>query len=334
VKDLNNLALQFEQGKLDTVDVPNETLEHIRQLKSPAFKIYNLGPSSATTFLMFNLNNRLNPTTQKPFVDPVKSAWFRTDAFRQAVDYAISREAMVQNVLKGTGQALFSPISPASPYFDPRLFTGHPQNLEKAKALLRQAGFKTDPKGQLRDNHGHAVEFTLLTNAGNSTREASGLIIKEDLSHLGIKVNFKPIEFNVMAGKLDPEQQDWEALLMGLTGGNPYEPNSGANVWKSGSALHLFNQRMNKQLKSLDAPDALPWEKDIDRLFDEGARVFDLNERKTIYNQFQQIVYQNCPLIHLFAPLSFVAVKDRIRNLDPTPLGGATHNLEELWIKQ
>ena len=56
-----------------------------------------------------------------------------------------------------------------------------------------------------------------------------------------MKVNFKPIDFNVLGTKI--QESDWEAMVLGLTGGT-LEPNMGANVWKSDGALHMFNQRV------------------------------------------------------------------------------------------
>ena len=92
-------------------------------------------------------------------------------------------------------------------------------------ALLFKSGFYLDEKNILHDKKGNIVEFTLMTNAGNIERESIGVMIKEDLAQLGIKVNFKPIEFNVLIGKLTGSL-DWEAIIMGLTG-SALEPNNG-----------------------------------------------------------------------------------------------------------
>src|SRR5690606_38879232 len=60
VKDMNNQALQFEQGKLDTYAIPGKLVSHTRLLKGD-FTIYDLGPNTGTTFLTFNLNPRKDP---------------------------------------------------------------------------------------------------------------------------------------------------------------------------------------------------------------------------------------------------------------------------------
>ncbi len=330
VKDLNNEQLQFEQGNLDLYPVPGHFVSHVRTLKSPQFNLYDLGPATGTTFLTFNLNARKDPATGKPYVDPVKSQWFNNVHFRQAMDWAINREDMVANILKGIGAPLFTPESPSSIFLNEQLAKGHPQDVAKAKELLKTGGFSWDPQGRLVDAQGNRVEFTLYTNTGNDQREATGVNIKQDLEELGIKVHFKPMEFNVLVNKLQASQ--WEAMVLGLTGGT-LEPNEGANVWMSYGALHMFNQRDTKQLKlGQFPPDRLPWEVELDKLFVSGAQVFEKDERKAIYDRYQEVVAEQVPFIYLFAPQSIVASKARVKNLDPTPLGGPLHNLEELWV--
>jgi peptide/nickel transport system substrate-binding protein len=328
VGDMNNEELQFEQGKTDTYGVPGNFVARLRKLQKPAFQLYNLGPTAGTTFIALNLNNRKN-AQGKPYVDPVKSAWFNDVNFRQAINHAINRDDLVANILKGVGAPLFTAESLSSIYLNKDLAKGFPVDVNYAKSLLKKSGFTWDAQGQLHDKKGNPVEFTLFTNSGNTEREATGVNIKQDLAALGMKVNFKPIDFNVLVGKLT--EGTWETMIMGLTGDN-LEPHSGVNVWRSNGALHLFNQRKPaKPGQEIDISDRLPWEKEIDEYFEQGAQTFNTEERHKIYNQFQQVIYDEQPLIYLYSPLGIVAVRDRIRNFDPTPLD-AFHNLEEIWI--
>jgi peptide/nickel transport system substrate-binding protein len=327
VGNLNNQELRFEQGKVDSYSVGGNFVAHVRQLKKPDFKMYNLGPTSGTAFMAFNLNGRKGKNG-KPLVDPVHSKWFNDVNFRQAVAHTINRDDIVANILKGVGAPLFTAESLSSIFLDKQLAEGYKPDVPYAKKLLRKSGFKWDAKGNLKDKDGHQVEFTLYTNSGNDEREAVGVNIKQDLSQLGMKVNFKPIDFNVLVDKM--HEGGWDTIIMGLTGSN-LEPNGGANVWKSDAFLHLFNQRDIQPGKPTNLSDRLPWEKELDRIFDQGAQVFDLNQRRKIYDQYQQIIYDQAPMVYLYSPLGIVAVRNRIQNFDPTPLG-TFHNLEEIWV--
>ena len=58
---------------------------------------------------------------------------------------------------------------------------------------------------------------------------------------------------------------DWQAIVMGLSGSR-FEPYGGANVWKSDGRMHMFDTRLPDKNGLVKAPDARPWEKEIDKL--------------------------------------------------------------------
>ncbi len=327
VGDLNNEFLKFEAGELDIISVRGKDLPRFKEKeKSSNFKIYNLGPNTGTTFIAFNLNTRKN-SDGKFYVNPQKQSWFNDINFRTAIDYAIDRNAIVNNVANGVAEPLFTAESLSSIFLNENLAMGHERNIEYAKDLLFKSGFNIDRNGLLHDKQGNTVEFDLYTNAGNLEREACGVMIKEDLKDIGIRVNFKPIEFNSLVSRL-MSTFDWDVVLMGLTG-SPLEPHSGQNVWRSNGHLHLFNMRKQDEFKT----DILDWEKDLDKIIDDGALELDYDKRKIIYDKYQQIIYDNRPIIYLYSPLTIVAVRNNIKNIYPTQLGGTVHNLEELYIE-
>lgn len=338
VKDQNNLELRFEQGLLDTYSVPPNLISRVRRLKRPAFKLYDLGPSPSPTFLMLNMSPRLDPATGKPLVSPQKLAWFSNRAFRQALDWAVSRDLMVLNLLKGVGAPLFTAEPLNSIYLNKALAGGHPRDLNKAKALLKQAGFGWNPQGHLLDGAGNRVTITLLTNAGNELREQTGVMLQQDLAELGIEVLFKPMEFNVLTGKL--QTGHWEAMILGLSGGSPFEPHFSANVWLSDGGLHFMAQRpknspnsSQKNSQNNQPDDRYDWEKQLDKLFNKGVGQLAPEKRRPFYNAYQQLVYTEQPMVYLYSSRSVEAVKTRLHNVAFTPLA-TWHNLESVWVDE
>ena len=329
VGDLNNQVLKFEGGELDILPIRGNQVARFKSLeKKSDYKIYNLGASDGTTFLSFNLNTRKNEKG-KFYVDPIKQKWFNDENFRKAADYAIDRDFIVANILSGVGMPLFTAEGLSSIYLNEKLAKGHKKDIAYAKELLKKSGFYTDKNGVLHDKGGNIVEFTMMTNAGNIERESIGVMIKEDLAELGMKVNFKPIEFNVLVGKLTGSL-DWEAIIMGLTGSS-LEPNNGANVWYSYGSLHMFNIRQGED--AIKKVNLLPWEKRLDELFAKGATTLGFENRKKIYDEYQQIAYDKAPFIYLYTPLNIYAVRTKFKNLDPTALGGVIHNIEEIYVE-
>ena len=326
VQDQNTELLKFQSKESDIINLNGYYVsKYIDNEQKSDYKVYNLGPTSSTLFLCFNLNKQKNDKG-KFFVDERKQKWFNDRNFREAIDYAIDRDAIIFNVSSGVGVPLFTAESLQSIFLNEKIAKGHKVDLNRSKVLLKKSGFYWDKNNILNDKNGNIVEFDLLTNAGNLEREIIGVMIKEDLSNLGIKVNFKPIEFNTLVNRIT-NTLEWDTVVLGLTG-SPLEPHGGKNVWYSYGALHMFNKR-----KKNDNPkDILPFEKQLDNIFDEASLEIDFNKRKKLYNKYQEIVYNERPFIYLYSPLNIVAVRNRVKNLYPTSLGGILHNLNEIYI--
>ena len=101
VGDTNNEILKFEAKETDVLSIRGENVARYK-LNEPKsdYKVYNLGADTGTLFLVINLNNRKN-SEGKWYVQPHKQAWFRNKGFREAIDYAIDRKGMVQNIAQG-----------------------------------------------------------------------------------------------------------------------------------------------------------------------------------------------------------------------------------------
>ena len=325
VGDVNNQILKFEANELDEISLKGGDVARYKAKENKSnYVIYNLGADNGTMFIAINLNNRKNKSTGKYYVNPVKQRWFSDVNFRKAIDYAIDRKSMVQNIANGMATPLYTAESPNGIYYNEKL-KGHPRDINKAKSLLKQSGY-VFKNSKLYDKYGNRVEVDLSTNAGNTEREALGVMVKQDLADIGIKVNFKPIEFNSLVNKIT-NSFDWDMIILGLTG-SPVEPHNGKNVWNSNGPLHLFNQRKPEDSDK----NIYPWEKRLDDIFEKAALKLKFSERKKYYDEYQQIIYEQAPIVYLYSPIRIYAIRRKIKNLYPSTLSGLTYNIEELYI--
>lgn len=329
VESPDTALLRFRSGDLDMYRLRGEDYQLLKKFEQrDRFKIYNAGPSTGQAFIMFNLNKGRDPKTDQPFVDPIKSKWFNDVNFRRAVAHALNREAMITNLSRGLAQAQNSPISIPSPYFLPpekglKVYDYLP---EKSKEILLQAGYKYDDQQQLLDAQGNLVRFTLLAPAGG--RVALGAQIKNDLEKIGMKIDFNPVDFRIISDKLDNSKQ-WDATILGFTGGA--EPNSAINLWATDGDSHLFNKGPSAEEKPFVGREIADWEQKIHDLMIQGAQELDETKRKAIYAEYQQLVQEQLPLIHLTIPLYMVAIRDRVENVQPSALAGSTGVTGALW---
>ncbi|WP_283755007.1 ABC transporter substrate-binding protein [Roseofilum acuticapitatum] len=331
VESTDTNFLQFRSGSLDLVDVSPDYFSLLKKEENRGkFTIYGREPTLSSVFVTFNLNKASRDG--KPLVDPVKSRWFNEVKFRQAIAYALDRQTMVNNIYRGLGEPQYSNIPVQSPYYlsPEEGLKIYDFNQEKAKSLLQEAGFQYNSQGQLEDDLGNPVRFTLLTNAGNKIREALGVQIKQDLSKIGIQVDFQPIAFSTLVDKLG-NTLDWDAHIIGFGGGG-VEPNNSANVWSLEGSLHSFNQQPQAGQPPIDGWRPDPWEQKIADLYIKGAQELDEKKRKQIYGEVQQLIQENLPYIYLVNQLSMTAVRDRIQPIQYSALGGALWNLDQLKI--
>jgi len=329
IENSDTQFLTFRSGGLDSLAVAPEAYGLLKKAEERGqYTIYNGGPSSDSRFVGFNLNKARNEKGQ-PFVDPIKSRWFNTLAFRQAVAYGIDRETMKNTTYRGLGELQHSPLGVSNPfYLSPeeglKTYSYQP---EKAKQLLLDAGFQYNSQGQLLDWDGNQVRFTLLVKAEEKSRVDAAVQIQQDLGKLGMQADLQVINFNVVVQKLS--SRNWEAYVGGFGGGGT-EPHSGFNIWYTRGSLHQFNQSPQPGEPPSEGWEPSDWELEIDRLFQQGAQELDESKRKEIYGQFQQIVAEQVPFFYLVNSLSLQAVRDRVENIKFSALGGAFWNLYEL----
>lgn len=309
--------LKFRAGEIDYLAPDRRYVADLQmEAASKGFRLINGGPTFGSEFIVFNQNPN---TIKQP-----KLSWFTNKLFRQAVAYAVDKESIIDLAFAGLAQPQWSPIGPAAKVFHKPDVKQYPYDLKKAQELLAEAGFRRGADGRLRDADGNLVEFDLLTNAGNRARETIGSLLKEDLTRLGIKVNFQPIDFNVLVRKLT-ETYDWDAIIIGLTGGP--EPATGRNVWMSNGGLHMWYPGQKQP--------ATDWEARIDFLFEEATKYLDNDVRRKYYNEFQDLVADQLPLIYTVNPEAWYAVYNYVKNAQPTAFArGLLYQVDELWIER
>jgi peptide/nickel transport system substrate-binding protein len=328
VPDQNAMLLNFQNGTTDmNYAVRPEDVDLLRREEAAKdFKVYDLGPGFNWIYLLVNQHTGKSETTGKPHVDPAKLAWFRDVRFRQACSYAIDRDSILRTVYQGLGVPVYSFTPPANKvWYDEAAIKKYPFDPARARELLKEMGLEDrNGDGIIEDAKGTPVAFTLNTNSNNPSRIQVCTVIKDNLKAVGIDVNFQPIPFNSMVDMLQ-KTHEWEAVVGGWQSGNPPDPVLMKNIVLSSGILHYsFPQQTTP---------STPWEKQIDDLMAQNQRTIDLTQRKAQLAEVLKIWTENLPEIDLVAPNYFVAVKNKVGNMRPSPLPLYTYwNIEELYL--
>jgi len=251
-----------------------------------------------------------------------KKAWFSSTNFRRAISEAINREDIARIVFRGHARPAIGPVSPANKFWFNAKLQAHPFDQKSALQRLAQDGFRFQD-GVLRDRDGHAVEFSVITNAGNKYRERMATLIQQDLSGIGIKLNVVTLDFPSLIERI-AHSFDYEACLLGLVN-DELDPNAQMTVWLSSADSHQWNP-------SQKTP-ATAWEAEIDKLMRAQASTLDPKKRKEDFDKVQEIAWQQEPFIYLVNKNALSAVSPAVHNAHPVVLRPQVYwNIDQLAL--
>jgi len=318
-------VLRFQSGETDVISRLGSENFSVLARQQRGYTMADAGPGLEYNFLFFNLNDlgdKTGPETAR------KQKWFREVKFRQAVSAAVDREAIVRLVYQGRGAALWGPVTPGNRRWGNAAIAHPARSLDKARQLLRDAGFRWSNQAQeepaLVDAEGKPVEFSILTSSSNADRTKMATLIQDDLKQLGMRVQVAPLEFRSLIDRVT-QTKEYDACVLGLVSFDA-DPNSDINVWLSSGGMHLWNPSQTRP--------ATPWEAEIDRLMGAQLTVTGGEQRKKLYDRVQEIVAENQPMIFLASPDILVGAKNTIGNFHPAVLEPyVLWNVEQLYLR-
>jgi peptide/nickel transport system substrate-binding protein len=281
--------MMLKAGKLDIGGL--SPLQLTRQV-GPDFRrkyaIYEQ-PSHSYTYLGFNLR------------DPK----FKDRRVRRAIALGIDRQEIIDLLFFSHGSPCYGPFMPGSSVF-PRDFTPERYNPQKAKELLREAGYNAE----------HPLEFTLVTNTGNETRIYAAQIIQQQLLRIGVKMKIRTMEWHAFLNTVVFPRR-FEAVLLGWS--LSLIPDA-YSIWHSdGDKKGGFN------FVGYHNPE-------VDRLIKESERLVDPEAFAAKYRKIFKLIVADYPYVFLYIPNAITAVSRRIKGVTPSIIG-IEHNFIDWKIK-
>lgn len=301
IPDISTQFLELQTGSLDFMGL--SPLQYDRQTDTPAFRrLYNKYRylNFGYTYLGYNLRRPL----------------FQDKRVRQALAYAINKQELVDGVLLGYGAVATGPYKPDTWVYNPDV-PRYPYAPEKARQLLAEAGWQDSDGDGVLDKDGQRFAFTIVTNQGNDQRSKTGEIIQRRFKQIGVDVKLRIIEWATFLKEfINPG--NFDATILGWTGGP--EPDQ-YNIWHS-------SKTGPRELNFINYQNA-----EVDRLLEEGRRVFDQQQRKEYYDRFQYLLAEEQPYTFLYVSEALPAVSRRFRGVEPAP-AGIRYNFNEWFVPE
>ncbi|WP_078593307.1 peptide-binding protein [Evansella clarkii] len=314
----------LENGELDMVAEPNgvpaadfdrvDGLDNVKTFTTQDFGYQYMG---------FKHHHRTAEDVEAGVINPdnwVPNEKVADVRVRQAIVYALNRQAMVDGLMNGLGSVLHAPFPEASWAYDESAFTVYEQNVEKANELLDEAGYvDVTGDGFREDPDGNEWVLNLDYPTGNEIRERTAPIIAAELGEVGIKVDVRnPREAATHFEVVEDDNTDWDLYLAGwsLATGDP-DP---AGIWKSDNPFNYlrWNDPHSDELieQAVKAPEA-----------------FELDYRAEVYNEWTAYVTEQVPMVFLYSSDNIYAYNAALQNVHERPTG-IYFRSHEWWLAE
>jgi peptide/nickel transport system substrate-binding protein len=299
--------LKFQVGELDfydikDTDIASGDLENLfKNSREGKYEIVSGGQTQKSSHvLVFNQN--------PDAVEKEKLEVFGNVLFRRAVSHLIDRSTIAGETY---GEHVFLDASPersVSPFYKKQEPLDY--DPKKAKELFSGVSLKdSDGDGFLDLPSGRPLEFSILTNEDNPFRMKMGEMVTDSLRRAGLNASFKPLAYDPIVEKL-LVTFDWDCVIIGFEAS--IEPNESSWIWESQGRYHLWHPYGEKP--------ATAWEARVDELFALGRTTWDFDQAKTFYDEFQDVVARELPVINILVPAELYGVRNGFKNVVPVPV--------------
>ncbi|MBA2666888.1 MAG: ABC transporter substrate-binding protein [Trueperaceae bacterium] len=239
---------------------------------------------------------------------------FSNVEFRRAMELAVDRMRVIDDVYNGLAEIPGTPTAPANAAFyeDTTGLMGE-YDLAAAATALDELGLTdTDGDGVRNISAGRALEFTLTYGNDSPAFTDIATILQNDFAEIGVRVNLQGIQASQLLGT--GLSGDYEAIVVAL--GNQPDPELRKPIWQPGGSLYYWH-RSTQPADTGEAPnfDAMAdWERRIYEIFDRGSVETDADDRAELYREWQRLNAENVPVIMIAKPANVAAVYDHIGN--------------------
>ena len=245
----------------------------------------------------------------------LKRSPFNDIKVRQAINFALDKQEVINGVLLGLGEPVASPYKPGTRWSNKELYP-YPYDKSRALKLLNEAGFKDTNQDGILEKNGKPFSFEILTNQ-NKQREMTAVLIQRRLKDVGIDAKIRVIEWASFVNQFI-KTGDFDAVILGWS--LSLDPDQ-YNIWHS-------SQQNPGQFNFIGFSN-----KEVDQLLEEGRTELNADRREKIYHDFSKILLKESPIIYLYAGYGLTAMNKRIKGIEsPAPPAGITYNSYEWFI--
>jgi peptide/nickel transport system substrate-binding protein len=280
VPDDATRILQLKAGQIDATEfIP---YERVKELQGDPNLTADLFPSTQITYIQLNARPKLNDGSPNPLSD---------ERVRQALNYAINKQAIIKIVTHDLGTPMRSFIPSTTPLYAD-LGPAYPYNIAKAKALLADAGYS---KG---------FSLGAFSQSGKADDSNTLAAIQQMWAPLGVKINIEQMDATTMDDRY--HKADFQ-MRTGYWTNDITDPNEITSYF----AYYPTTQSQYSGWQ----------DKHVDELFEKSQSEQDPVKRGAEYKEIQEIFMKAAPMFFLYESPFAAAQRKQVKNYRQIPLG-------------
>ncbi|MBM7622862.1 ABC transporter substrate-binding protein [Sporohalobacter salinus] len=260
IKEGTAAFAEYEQGNIHVMiqgDIPSGQIDRVTDPNGEFADEYALKNRLGIYYIGFN-------TQKEPFTNK---------KVRQAINYAINKKAITQVVKDGLAKSAIGILPPGMPGYNENL-KGYSYNIEKAKKLLKEAGYSDGLPG--------TYELTYNTSK-NHQRVAEA--VQSNLKKIGVNVKLNNMDWGTYIQKLD--KGETEMYRFGWIGDYPDPDNFLRVLFHSDNAGPGGNASFYKN-------------PEVDKMLEEAAKMNPGQKRLNLYQKIEKKIMDDAPWIPVY----------------------------------
>lgn len=218
---------------------------------------------------------------------------------RQAMMYAIDRQAVIDDVFNGEAVIATSNLAPVLEFWYNPDVKEYPYDPDEARRILDEAGWTVGSDG-IREKNGVKLSFTCGVITGDQARRPEAELVQQYLREVGIDMQIREVpdaSGSMRRGELDAAVFNW---TYGGSGGEP-DPSDTLRSDGFNNFSHYRSERM-------------------DELIDQGLREVDPEKRREIYNEIQALVAEDVPFLYMMYWQWYTLYSKQVKGLPESAL--------------
>ena len=278
----------YQNADTMTQDLKTGTLDYALGIPAAQFKALAAEPSLTTNAADLRYFDELCMNCYDS-PDSLGAPVLRDPAFRKAISWAVDKQKIVDFAYGGYAKVGQSIITPDVPIYawSPAPEETFGFDLEKAKAMLDEAGYKdTDGDGVREDGRGKPITLRLWARSDDVASQNTGKLVSGWFADIGLEVNLQTLDSGAISDALYNYR------------GSTYAPDYDIYIWGWGEYVdpdYILNVFTTGQIEGWNDP---VWSnEEYDKLYEQQARTIDPAKRKPLVDRMQQIFYTEAPYI-------------------------------------